>query len=294
MDSIALDLGESVGVDRLLAELRPRLHRYCARMTGSVIDGEDVVQEAALKALAAWPAAGEIARPEAWLFRIAHNAALDFLRRRARRAEAPIGQEAQMIPDPASRPDPRIATLGLRRFMGLPPAPRSCVILMDVLGCPLQEICEATGMTLPAVKAALHRGRTRLRELADKPDEPPPTILDEADRRRLAAYVERFNARDFEALRDLLADEVRLELVGRMEARGRREVGSYFGNYEKVRGWRFTPALVDGRPAALAREGDSEPAYFVLLAWARDAVVAIRDFRYARYAMDGAEIVVLD
>jgi len=293
MDTIALGAGESVGVEQLLAELRPRLHRYCARMTGSVIDGEDVAQEAAVKALAAWPGAGEVARPEAWLFRIAHNAALDFLRRRARRAEAPLDQEAQTVPDPAAGPDPWIAILGLRRFMSLAPAPRSCVVLMDVLGCPLQEICEATGMTLPAVKAALHRGRARLRELADQPDDAPPPTLGEADRRRLAAYVDRFNARDFEALRDLLADEVRLELVGRLEARGRREVGSYFGNYEKVRGWRFTSALVDGRPAVLALEGDAGPAYFVLLAWAGDTVAAIRDFRYARYAMDGAEIVEL-
>src|ERR1700720_1264540 len=70
--------------DRLLGELRPRLHRYCARMTGSVIDGEDVVQETMLKAMRAMPAAGPIANPEGWLFRIAHHAALDFLRRRAR------------------------------------------------------------------------------------------------------------------------------------------------------------------------------------------------------------------
>jgi DNA-directed RNA polymerase specialized sigma24 family protein len=69
--------------DRLLGELRPKLHRYCARMTGSVIDGEDVVQEALL--IEALPETGSIAHPEAWLFRIAHNAALDYLRRRARR-----------------------------------------------------------------------------------------------------------------------------------------------------------------------------------------------------------------
>src|ERR671936_2489060 len=70
--------------ERLLGELRPRLHRYCARMTGSVIDGEDVVQETMLKAMEAAPAAGPIANPEGWLFRIAYHAALDFLRRRAR------------------------------------------------------------------------------------------------------------------------------------------------------------------------------------------------------------------
>ena len=54
-------------------------------MTGSVIDGEDVVQEALVKAIEAFPQAGPIADLEGWLFRIAHNAALDFLRRRARR-----------------------------------------------------------------------------------------------------------------------------------------------------------------------------------------------------------------
>jgi hypothetical protein len=48
-------------------------------MTGSVIDGEDVVQEALLKAIEALPETGSIAHPEAWLFRIAYNAALDYL-----------------------------------------------------------------------------------------------------------------------------------------------------------------------------------------------------------------------
>jgi len=43
--------------DQLLGELRPKLHRYCARMTGSVIDGEDVLQEAVVKAIEAWPGA---------------------------------------------------------------------------------------------------------------------------------------------------------------------------------------------------------------------------------------------
>jgi hypothetical protein len=49
--------------------------------------------------------------------------------------------------------------------MRLPVAQRSSVILMDVLGCSLQEICEVMDFSLPAAKAALHRGRTQLREL---------------------------------------------------------------------------------------------------------------------------------
>src|SRR5688572_21550086 len=86
--------------DRLLGELRPKLHRYCARMTGSVIDGEDVVQEALMNAVEAYRAAPAVAHPEAWLFRIAHNAALDFLRRRARRAAVHAEEDPDMIVDP--------------------------------------------------------------------------------------------------------------------------------------------------------------------------------------------------
>jgi RNA polymerase sigma-70 factor (ECF subfamily) len=71
---------------RLMAEMRPRLHRYCARMVGSAADGEDAVQEALTNASEALSTAGAIERPESWLFRIAHNAALDALRRRRRLA----------------------------------------------------------------------------------------------------------------------------------------------------------------------------------------------------------------
>ena len=74
----------AVDIERLLVAMRPRLHRYCARMVGSVIDGEDVLQDALIKAVEAHAAAGAIGNPEGWLFRIAHNTALDFLRRRNR------------------------------------------------------------------------------------------------------------------------------------------------------------------------------------------------------------------
>ena len=73
---------ESEELTAWMAEMRPRLHRYCARMVGSAFEGEDVVQEALVHALQAWPMAGDIRQPQAWLMRIAHNAALDALRRR--------------------------------------------------------------------------------------------------------------------------------------------------------------------------------------------------------------------
>src|SRR5438552_15631344 len=129
-------------VEQLLGEFRPRLHRYCARMTGSVIDGEDVVQETMLKAMEAASAAGPITNPEGWLFRIAHNAALDFLRRRAREETRHSNEDLDMI---AAVTNPvaarQMVTASPRTFMRLPVSQRSSVILSDVLGHSLAEIC---------------------------------------------------------------------------------------------------------------------------------------------------------
>src|SRR5215213_5578247 len=282
--------------ERLLAELRPRLHRYCARMTGSVIDGEDVLQETLVKAIEAFPHTGPLANVEGWLFRIAHNASLDFLRRRARREGVQDGDEAlEAIADPDSAIERRqAAAASLRTLMRLPVAQRSSVILMDVLGHSLEEISEVLESTVPAVKANLHRGRQRLSKLAAEPDDRPPPVLAPADRQRLAAYVERFNARDFDALRAQLADDVKVEVVNRTRLNGRGEVSRYFGNYSQSPDWHLVPGLVDRRPAAIVYSPDQPsgpPIYFLLLDWADGRLLRIRDFRYARYALEDAELI---
>lgn len=291
------DLSEPrAGFERLAAELRPKLHRYCARMTGSVIDGEDVVQEALVKAFEALGTA-DVASPQAWLFRVAHNAALDFLRRRARREALQSDEAPDMIADATSSADARLATgAGMRTFMHLPVAQRSSIILMDVLGYSLAEVGSITQQSIPAVKAALHRGRTRLRELAQEGEDIALPSLSETERKRLAAYVARFNARDFDAVRDMLAEEVRLELVNRTRLDGRHEVARYFTNYSRVDDWHLVPGFVDRRPALLVRDPSDpagKPVYFVLLGWAGDRVASIRDFRHARYVLEGAEILAL-
>ena len=178
--------------------------------------------------------------------------------------------------------------------MRLPVTQRCCVILMDVLGYSLEEIGSITGSSIPAVKAALHRGRERLRAAAEEPDDAPPPVLNEADRERLSAYVDRFNARDFEAIRDMLADDVRLELVSRTRMTGRTEVSRYFGNYAGVHDWHLRPGFVDRHPAVIARDPldvSGKPAYFIMLEWTDGRVSAIRDFRHARYAIEAAEII---
>lgn len=287
------DLAASDDFEPLLAAMRPRLHRYCARMVGSVIDGEDVLQDAMIKAVEARPAAGVIANPEGWLFRIAHNTALDFLRRRRRRDALRSAEEVEMIADELDPVTSRqIASASLRTFMRLPVAQRAGVILADVLGCPLQEVGDIMGYSLAATKAALHRGRTRLRELAEQGDDAPHPVLSKADQARLSAYVASFNARDFDRIRAMLADDVRLELVSKTRMTGKIEVSRYFGNYSKVDDWHLAVGSVENRPAILVfdpNEPEGPPKYFVLLDWSADKVSSIRDFRHAPYVVDGLD-----
>jgi RNA polymerase sigma-70 factor (ECF subfamily) len=284
------------GIDSLLAATRPRLHRYCARMTGSVIDGEDVLQDALIKAVEAFPSAGPLHNPEGWLFRIAHNTALDFLRRRARQEAIHSAEEVEMIADQLDAITSRqIASASLRTFMRLPVAQRASVILMDVLGCSLAEVCDIMDFSLPAVKAALHRGRTQLRALADEPDDAPRPDLSDSDRARLESYVTHFNARDFDAIRAMIADDVRLELVNKTRLNGKAEVSRYFGNYSKVSDWHLVPGSVEGHPAILVFDPNARgapPKYLMLLNWSADKVATIRDFRHAPYVIESAEYVI--
>src|ERR1700676_2990332 len=156
--------------ERLIGEIRPKLHRYCARMTGSAVDGEDIVQDALIKALAALPSVGVIDNPEGWLFRIAHNTALDFLRRRSRGPMMQHDEALDMIAAPDSPGhDHEAAAMSLRTFMRLPALQRSAVILKDVRGHSLEEIASITGASEAPAKSALQRGRVRLREFAKDP-----------------------------------------------------------------------------------------------------------------------------
>ncbi|HUA09429.1 MAG TPA: sigma-70 family RNA polymerase sigma factor [Candidatus Acidoferrales bacterium] len=283
-------------LEQRLEELRPKLHRYCARMTGSVIDGEDVVQDTLMKAVAAMSTEeNDIANLEKWLFRIAHNVAIDFLRRRARAEALSVGADLDFLPETeAPTDDPEIVAASLSTFMQLRAAERGAVILMDVLQYRLTEIVDIMGMSLPAVKSALHRGRVRLRELARDWHDAPPAEIPSDQRALLSKYIDRFNARDFEKIREMLAAEVRLELVNREHRYGKPAVSGYVTNYSRHDDWNLALGLVEGRPAIVVSAPGDETGkidYFILLQWTGDQVLDIRDFRYARYVMESADVV---
>src|SRR6266704_2874951 len=125
--------------EKLVREIRPELHRYCTRMTGSVVDGEDVVQDTLAKAFYLLPQTPEIANLRSWMFRIAHNRAIDY----ARRYDQRFGESLDDHPDIAADSPPvesqELAKFGLALFMKLTPAQRGAVILKDVLGHSLVE-----------------------------------------------------------------------------------------------------------------------------------------------------------
>ena len=58
-----------------IVQVRPRLHRYCARMLGSAMDGEDLVQDALFQAYRKLDSFDDSRPLTPWLFRIAHNLA---------------------------------------------------------------------------------------------------------------------------------------------------------------------------------------------------------------------------
>ncbi len=229
-------------------QLRPQLHRYCARMAGSVMDGEDIMQEVLFEA---YRKLGQfdVDRPmDPWLFRIAHNRCIDFLRRNQIRRRA---EHLAAIPDIAHPPEPvgREMDRALERLViNLPPKERACVLLKDVFDYSLEDIAGLVDSTVGGVKSALSRGRSKLasadqpREVRDAPD-PELTKL-------LGLYVELFNRRDWTRLRDLITADARLRITNFFV--GKLSDSYFFSYFERMQTpWRFALGRLDGVSIAM-------------------------------------------
>lgn len=280
-----------------VATLRPRLHRFCTRMSGSVFDGEDLVQETLADAFFKLGGLRDERLLEPWLFRIAHRKSIDFARRAARDPLDAAVQEPDMEHEPAAG-DPVAAahdlSLGMNAALAaaitqLPPKERACLILKDVLGHGLEEIAAIADTTVGGAKSALHRARTRLAAQ----ERPTTAAAADDDHALLAAYVACFNARDWEAAAELLGADARLELVGRIDARGAEFIRSrYFGNYAAIDWpWRFELWDIDGETVAmmLRLHGDDwRPHAGFRVRWDGGHIVEIRDYIYVPYLYDAA------
>jgi RNA polymerase sigma factor (sigma-70 family) len=280
----------------LSRELRPDLHRYCARLMGSIIDGEDVVQDTLLRALVAVQDLDEVPPLRPWLFRVAHNRALDLLRAQAVRRAEPL-DAAMDEADPAS-PDPLDALVrqealqtAVTRFADLSVLQRSTVILKDVLDESLSEIAALLDLSVDAVKAHLARGRARLRAL-NAQDTPAPRARPASA--AVLNYVALFNRREWDALRALLADDVKLSQSAHALRVGRADVGMFFTLYAQSPEVWLAPAWLDGQEvlAVFEHRDDHRPGYLMWLEWRDGRIRFIRDYRYVRYVMADAALTL--
>ena len=275
-----------------LKALRPRLHRYCARMTGSAVNGEDLLQDALVKALHARAHGAVVDNFEGWLFRIAHNACLDFLRDKSRNAVVPLTEDVETEP----MPEAEVVAISFQTFLRLPELQRCAVILKDVLGHSVEEIAGIAGCSPAAAKSALQRGRAALQRLAQTPEDARLPLMSDMDRRKISAYVHLFQSGDFDAIRAMLADDVKLDLVNRLQLEGRERIKAYFTRYAEVTKWRFALGAVEGRPAMLVFDSTGpmeRPAHFVLIRWSEDTISEIRDFLFAPYVLEATDWVRL-
>jgi len=278
-----------------ISQLRPTLHRYCARMTGSVSDGEDVVQEALFHAYRKLDTFDDDRPLKPWLFRIAHNRCIDFLRRRGVREGAETEAEAD-APDSIAPVDPTGPALGRaveHLVLALPPKERACVLLKDVLDYSLEEIAELVDSTVGGVKAALNRGRSKL--AASSEQSPPPRAASAEVAQLLHLYVERFNRRDWNGLRDLIAADARMRVADRFA--GRVADAPYFKNYDRLTvPWRLAIADVDGTPAVISLRDDAgtwTPQSLVSLDVIDNQIVRIVDYRHCPWVLPAAFSVLV-
>jgi hypothetical protein len=177
------------------------------------------------------------------------------------------------------------------RFAELPTVQRSVVILKDVLDEPLKEIAALLDLTVDAVKAHLARGRARLREINAQGGS---AVEARPASPAVAHYAALFNRHDWDGLRALLADDVKLLQSTYTLRTGSADVGMFFTIYARFDGVWLRPAWLEGREviAVFADRADPKPAYVMWLEWRDGRISFIRDTRYARYVVADAELTL--
>jgi RNA polymerase sigma-70 factor (ECF subfamily) len=296
----------------LLEQYRPALTGHCYRMLGSVVDAEDAVQEAMLRACKGIHGFTGQSSLKTWLYRIATNVCLDTLsatkRRRVRPLEVseqpgvvsddmPLPQRSrehwvEPIPDAMALPaaeecDPeerailresvRLAFVAALQY--LPPRQRAVLLLTQVLNWSAAETAQSLDMTVAAVNSALQRARATLG--ARNPAVVPRTLSGE-QRQLLAKYVEAFERYDVGALTKLLHEEATMSMPPyELWLRGRESIAKWFlGPGIGCKGSRLVPVEACGGTPAFAqyRQGGARPWALILLELGDDRITGTTSF----------------
>jgi RNA polymerase sigma-70 factor (ECF subfamily) len=275
-----------------IANLRPRMHRYCARMTGSALDGEDVMQEAIFEAylkLGSFDASRPLGP---WLLRIAHNRCIDFLRRQQARREVEADSAPPTLIPPSEALGKGVDRAIERLVIALPPKERACVLLKDVFDYSLEEIADLVDSTTGGVKAALNRGRGKLATLTDA--HLPTRKASGAELGLLRLYVDRFNRRDWQGVRELASADARLRVADCFA--GRLADSPYFVEYERpIIPWRMALGEADGETVVVILRDDSQgavPFSVIRIGLADDRVASITDYIKCSWVLDTASVTL--
>ncbi|WP_410648421.1 sigma-70 family RNA polymerase sigma factor [Amycolatopsis sp. cmx-4-54] len=290
-DEVSLDAvrtGDEGAFAALVERHRRELQLHCYRMVGSYDESEDLVQETFLRAWLKRDGFEGRSSFRAWLYRIATNACLDFLRRHSRRPqhyEASAGV-TQGSPEPPSRitwlqpypdellnevvsteqePDAAVVSretvelVFLAGIQHLPPRQRAVMIVRDVLSWPAAEAAELLEMSTASVNSALQRARSTLRKhLPERRSEWPrqagPTEDEQAVLRRYIAATEED---DVEAMAELLREDALLTMPPEdLWVSGRDSITKFLGpvidpgSPRYFGRWRHLPTVANRQPAA--------------------------------------------
>lgn len=244
---------------------RRELLAHCYRMTGSLADAEELTQETFLRAWRSRERFRGASSARTWLYRIATNACLDFLKSHARRAQPSdsivetLEREASIDPfpdggDPASVVT-RAETTDLyltAALLHLPPRQRAAVVTRDLLDLDAATSATMLETSVAAVNSLLQRAHARLRELGASVEDVTAPVVDDDESDVVRAYVDAHNRGDVAGIVELLSDDVRISMPPEAPIRGRQEAAQFFAHLLGPSGpgtWTLVPTRANGSPA---------------------------------------------
>jgi len=277
-----------------LGPLRPALFRYCRSLTGNPWDADDLVQETLMRGFSILGfGQAEITEPRAYLLRIASNAWIDWQRRKAVEASA-LEQIAAVVPRHASSSHGDTAAVrdaAAVLMQNLAPQERAAVVLKDLFDMSLEECARILGLSIGAIKAALHRGRSRLHD----PQSTRPKPRMNPGKALLDRFAQLYNERDMSGLVALMLDDGGIEMMGVEMEVGRKwferkESGWFAHNFQMASpDMRWEPIDYNGDPIVLVltKHGGKDVLVSVMrLEAIDDRISRIRSYAFSPETLD--------
>jgi RNA polymerase sigma-70 factor (TIGR02960 family) len=270
--------GDEEAFRRLTDPYRRELQLHCYRILGSLQDAEDLLQETLLAAWRGLEGFEERASLRTWLYRIATNRCLNFLRDNARRPRLEVRAMTDIpeptrtgeitwlepypddlldrLPDAAPGPDARyeakeaVALAFVTGLQRLAPRQRAVLVLRDVLGYRAAEVASMLDVSEASVTSALQRARSAIEGSSVSLS---PAAGSALERGVVGRFAEAFVNDDIDAVVELMTEDALITMPPEpFEYQGREAINLFFRNRAHDRGGRqirFVPTRANGQPA---------------------------------------------